>query len=255
MPPVVLHCIVHLLSDELLQSRFPAVYEIKSNLSLDAAHYHLGWMVLWASIPYAVWQLSYHVLITVRRREKIAAGRPTSFTWLRRSYARSWIGKFVLALPDSLQEPAFMLIQYAYAATTMLPCPIWFRYGWPSAIFLLVVFAWSVWNGACYYLDVFGKRFQVELEQLKQEVAKWHNSPDLPSSGEMAGRILAEPLSPPPARFASPHIDQSRLAAEGESKRSSSIDQIPLLDGGLTDASGADFSSSDVARRKPLVDL
>jgi hypothetical protein len=32
-----------------------------------------------------VWQLMYHFLITVRRRDKIAAGRPTSFTWLRKS--------------------------------------------------------------------------------------------------------------------------------------------------------------------------
>ncbi|RAL59318.1 hypothetical protein DID88_006923 [Monilinia fructigena] len=85
-------------------------------------------MALWSSIPYAVWQLSYHFLITVRRREKIAAGRPTSFTWLRKSYSKAWIGKAVLALPESLQEPAFMLIQYSYALLTMLPCPLWFWY-------------------------------------------------------------------------------------------------------------------------------
>jgi hypothetical protein len=37
-------------------------------------------MTAWSTIPYAIWQLAYHFLITVRRREKIAAGRPTSFT-------------------------------------------------------------------------------------------------------------------------------------------------------------------------------
>jgi hypothetical protein len=47
----------------------------------------------------------------VRRREKIAAGRPTSFTWLRRSYAKTWIGKWVNARPEPLQPFAFMGVQ------------------------------------------------------------------------------------------------------------------------------------------------
>ena len=79
----------------------------------------------------------------------------------------------MLSLPEPLQETAFMLIQYAYAVLTMLPCPIWFYSRWASAGFLMVVFAWSVYNGATYYIDVFGKRFQKEHEGMKAEVAKW----------------------------------------------------------------------------------
>ncbi|KAL9113448.1 MAG: hypothetical protein Q9227_002489 [Pyrenula ochraceoflavens] len=173
MPPVTLHTIVHLTPDATLQERFPAVYSIKYS-NLDAPqHYHLPSMVLWTSLAYLVWQLSYHFFITVRRGAKIAAGRPTSFTWLRRSYSQTWIGKLVLSLPNSLQNTAFMLIQYSYAFLTMLPCPIWFWYRWPSALFLLLVFSWSVYNGATFYIDVFGTRFQKELEQVKKDVAKW----------------------------------------------------------------------------------
>jgi hypothetical protein len=134
-------------------------------------------MMMWATIPYAIWQLSYHFLITVRRRDVIKAGRPTSFTWLRKSYAKTWIGKFVLSLPESLQEPAFMMIQYLYAVLTMLPAPVWFWFRWPSGLFLMTVFIWSVYNGATYYIDVFGNRFQKELEQLKKDVAKMQASP------------------------------------------------------------------------------
>ena len=136
--------------------------------------------MFWATIPYAFWQLSYHVFITVRRREKIAAGRLTSFTWLRRSYKGTWLGNFVLRQPESLQEPTFMMIQYIYALLTMVPCPLWFWYRWASAGYLMVVFAWSSWNGASYYLDVFGKRFHKELEALKADVAKWQQSPEGP---------------------------------------------------------------------------
>jgi hypothetical protein len=148
-------------------------------------------MMFWASFPYAVWQLSYHVLITVRRRDKIAAGRPTSFTWLRRSFANVWIGKFVLSLPEPLQEPAYMLIQYGYALLTMVPCPLWFWSRWASGAFLSAVFAWSVWNGATYYIDVFGTRFQKELELLKKDVAKWQSS--VVANGALPG---SPPFSP-----------------------------------------------------------
>ncbi|KAF2132085.1 hypothetical protein P153DRAFT_421126 [Dothidotthia symphoricarpi CBS 119687] len=178
MPCVTLHCIVHLLPSDYQQERYPAIYNIRHSDPSSPHHYSLLQMQLWATIPYAAWQLAYHFLITVRRRDKIAAGRPTSFTWLRKSYAKTWIGKLVLSLPDFLQESAFMFIQYSYAVVTMLPCPVWFWYRWPSGLFLSVVFIWSVYNGATFYIDVFGNRFQKELEALKKDIAKWQASPD-----------------------------------------------------------------------------
>jgi len=178
MPCVTLHCIVHLLSPEYQQERYPAIYNIRYSSHDSPHHYNLPQMVVWATIPYAVWQLTYHTMITVRRREKIAAGRPTSFTWLRKSYANTTLGKIVISLPNSLQEPAFMLIQYSYACLTMIPCPLWFWSKWASGVFLTVVFIWSTYNGANYYIEVFGKRFQKELEALKKDVAKWQNSPE-----------------------------------------------------------------------------
>jgi Protein of unknown function (DUF2838) len=217
MPPVTLHCMVHLTPEALLQTRFPAIYNIKFSEPSTPEHYTLLGMLAWASLPYAVWQLSYHFLITVRKREQIAAGRPTSFTWLRRSYAKTWIGKFVLSLPNALQEPAFMVIQYSYALLTILPCPLWFWYRWASGAFLVVVFTWSIWNGANYYMDVFGKRFQKELEQVKSDVAKWQNSP-------------GGPISPP----GGPMLSPPAIPIDGEEhkghQKNRSIDKIPLLD-------------------------
>ncbi|KAL8659286.1 MAG: hypothetical protein Q9226_000501 [Calogaya cf. arnoldii] len=217
MPPVTLHCLVHLTSATFLKERFPAIYAIKYSPPDSKEHYSLWSMMVWATVPYAVWQLSYHSLITVRRREKIAAGRPTSFTWLRKSYAKTWIGRLVLSLPETLHEPAFMLVQYGYAIATMIPCPLWFWYRWLSAIFLFAVFSWSIYNGATYYIDVFGTRFQKELEQLKKEVSQWQPSPETNTSAELA--------------LATPDIQTDKEAkGSTELKRSSSIDHIPMLD-------------------------
>lgn len=217
MPPVTLHCLVHLTSATFQKERFPAIYAIKYSPPDSKEHYSLWSMMVWATVPYAVWQLSYHFLITVRRREKIAAGRPTSFTWLRKSYAKTWIGRLVLSLPETLHEPAFMLVQYGYAIATMIPCPLWFWYRWLSASFLLAVFSWSIYNGATYYIDVFGTRFQKELEQLKKEVSQWQPSPESNASAEVA--------------LPTPEIQTEREAkGSTELKRSSSIDHIPMLE-------------------------
>jgi hypothetical protein len=247
MPCVTLHCLVHLIPDELQQQRFSAIWTIKNSPPGSKEHYSLLAMTLWSTIPYAIWQLSYHFMITVRRREKIAAGRPTSFTWLRKSYSKAWIGKLVLSLPESLQETAFMLIQYTYAVLTMLPCPLWFWYRYASATFLLAVFCWSVYNGATFYIDVFGKRFQNELEAMKREVQKWQNSPDMMTSPLMTPKVDGG------AELGSV-LESDGERERDDHSRSRSVDKIPLLsESGLS--TGIDGGAKDVAKERKIGEL
>ncbi|CAL3964977.1 hypothetical protein PZA11_002153 [Diplocarpon coronariae] len=247
MPCVTLHCLVHLVAPEYQKERFPAIWTIKTSPPGSKTHYSLFDMTLWSTIPYLVWQLSYHFLITVRRREKIAAGRPTSFTWLRQSYSKTWIGKLVLSLPDSLQEPAFMLIQYSYAVATMLPCPLWFWYRHASAGFLMAVFCWSVYNGATYYIDVFGKRFQNELEDMRKEVLKWQNSPDM----------MTSPLVTPRTEGGGElGVVQESDGMGVSHARSRSVDKIPMLNDQVgSTGTDMDGGAKDVARERRPGDL
>ncbi|KAI9817828.1 MAG: hypothetical protein M1827_000947 [Pycnora praestabilis] len=252
MPPVALHCMVHLGTPEFQKERFPAIYTIRFSPPDSPEHYSLWAMMIWATVPYLVWQLSYHFLITVRRREKIAAGRPTSFTWLRKSYSKAWIGKMVLSLPEALQEPAFMLVQYSYALCTMVPCPIWFRYRWASAGFLFAVFVWSIYNGATYYIDVFGKRFQNELEQMRKEVAKWQNSPDMTSpllTPKAEGILDLGAGSPQTLSMAAAGVIDDGASDLGH-RRSSSFDKIPLLDSRIEGSTSLEGGAADVIRER-----
>ena len=237
MPCVCLHAMVHLTPKTIQEARFPGVYAIKYSSAGSEVHYGLKEMIIWSSLPYAVWQLAYHFLITVRRREKIAAGRPTSFTWLRKSYGNSWIGKIVLSVPPWLQEPAFMLTQYLYAVGTMIACPIWFWHRWSSATFLLLLFTWSVYNGATYYIDVFGNRFQKELQQLQKEVAKWQGSPE-----GLAGQVSRDAISD----LRLPNSAESlKLTHSGHARNTSSVDNIPALDGTSDESSSIKLEPGD----------
>lgn len=243
MPCVTLHCMLHLTSAEMQMERFPGIYAIKYSSPDSPIHYSLLSMAIWSSVPYAVWQISYHIFITVRRRDKIAAGRPTSFTWLRKSYANSFMGKLVLGLPVPLQEPAFMLTQYLYALGSMIPCPIWLWFRWPSAFFLLCLFTWSVYNGSTFYIDVFGKRFQKELEQMKKDVAKWQATPE----------TFASPPTTPRANEDGTTRERNDSQSEGPAKhrKDSGLDKIPLLDSQTEKASGSQtIANGDMRERK-----
>ncbi|KAM4064789.1 putative membrane protein [Hirsutella rhossiliensis] len=243
MPCATLHCIVHLLSPDQQQDRFPAIWTIKNSTpGSPTAYANVVSMLAWSTIPYAFWQVAYYLLITVRRRDKIAAGRPTSFTWLRRSYSKTWVGNLVLSLPKRLQESAFMAIQYSYAVLTMLPCPIWFASRYASSAFLFTLFAWSIYNGSTYYIDVFGKRFQKELEAMKAEVLKWQNTPELmlqspvmaprpeesaahtsPGQNEQSSDFIA-------AAGTEPTADNDETRRDYQRPPNTDIDHIPLLD-------------------------
>ncbi|SMR50934.1 unnamed protein product [Zymoseptoria tritici ST99CH_3D1] len=241
MPCATLHVLIHLIPKQMQLDRFPAIHTIKFSAPGAPEHYSLGDMIIWATLPYAVWQLSYHFMITVRKRSKIAAGRPTSFTWLRRSYRGNFLGKFVLGFPDRLQEPIFMCIQYCYALLTMLPCPIWFWYRWASAGFLITCLSWASWNGATFYIDVFGRRMEKELNKLKEEVAKMSKSPELNGQSGLSdiGSPMTSPTGPTgasPTEAATTTLDlgpaaqQSEVSQDGLHQRGKSIDAIPALD-------------------------
>ncbi len=147
-----------------------------------------------------------------------------------------------------------MLVQYTYALGTMVPCPLWFWYRWASTTFLLSVFVWSVYNGATYYIDVFGKRFQIELEQLRRDVAKWQSSPDLSTSPLLTPRAEDGATTPQPLSAATAGVIDAVLGGRGGGERhgrSGSLDNIPLLDSKDVESSGLDSAlTSGVRERK-----
>lgn len=136
-----------------------------------------------------------------------------------------------------------MLTQYLYALGSMIPCPLWFWYRWASVLFILTLFIWSIWNGATYYIDVFGKRFQKELEQMKKDVAKWQASPDVFTSPLMTPKPT-EDGSVTPREATQPNF-------EPRHKSESSLDKIPLLDSNASErSSGTDGSASEGLRER-----
>lgn len=204
MPPVTMFVLVHEIPVEYSAIHYPAIAKIEKWNFLNG--------IVWTSIYYTIWQVSYHYFITVKRRDKIAKGRVTSFTYLKKKNSKSALGRFVNSLPYTwMQISVFTLIQFGYQILAMLPCPIWFQYKHACGGFVALIFSWSAYNGATYYIEVFGKRFEKEVGALKTEVMELQQKIARQDSGR------STPLL-------SPEDGEKPLNS------SESVDEIPLLD-------------------------
>ncbi|KAL0949827.1 hypothetical protein HGRIS_009863 [Hohenbuehelia grisea] len=147
------------------EARFPALKQLQHLQPLRA--------LLLSGAIYLVWQMLYWKFVLVDRRAKIESGqRTTSFSFLLND-KRGVIGRSLSSVPAAYRELAFMSGQLVYAVLTELPA-VFLLYNSPfwSGVFLIVIFAVSVWNGGGFYIEVFGRKFERELEALRKELAE-----------------------------------------------------------------------------------
>lgn len=159
IPPIAMYVIYWALDENFKLERFPGAMHTTINLKFN---------IIWTSIYYLIWQILYHYFITLRKSKKIKSGqRMTSFEYLtKHQFKDLWCVK----LPAPLPMLIYTVLQYFYQLFTMLLCVIWLRYRLAALIFLFVIFLVASYNGATYYIDIYGKHFENQLVKLKQEL-------------------------------------------------------------------------------------
>ncbi|KAF9224327.1 hypothetical protein BS17DRAFT_879828 [Gyrodon lividus] len=147
------------------EQRFPALAALP--------HLNPGRALLISGAIYLLWQLLYWKFVLVDRRTKIESGqRATSFSYLLND-KHGAIGRALVKTRPEKREAYFMVGQFLYSILTELPA-VYLLYDGPrwSGSFLILIFAVSVWNGGGFYIEVFGRKFERELEALRKELAE-----------------------------------------------------------------------------------
>ncbi|KAG8218337.1 hypothetical protein J3R82DRAFT_3952 [Butyriboletus roseoflavus] len=153
---------------------------------------------------YLIWQLLYWKFVYVDRRTKIESGqRTTSLTYLLND-KRGAIGRALDKTHPERRAAFFMAGQFVYSILTELPavCLLYDSPRW-SGTFLIVLFAVSVWNGGGFYIEVFGRKFERELEALRKELAENNNrsgrsSPPLTDTESLTNTPFIDDKALPP---------------------------------------------------------
>ncbi|KAI0751457.1 hypothetical protein C8Q80DRAFT_1098040 [Daedaleopsis nitida] len=187
-PPLVFSVIRHYYPDA--HSRFPALR--------DVPHLQPFKALLLSSIIYLIWQSLYWKFVLIDRRAKVQSGqRITSFTWMLND-KRGAIGRTLAKIPPQYREVSFMAGQLVYSIVTELPA-VFLLYDsafWSSA-YLLLLFAVCVWNGGGFYIEVFGRKFERELEALRKELAEARSERSSPTLGPQSDDDVGTPIGSP----------------------------------------------------------
>ncbi|KDR65779.1 hypothetical protein GALMADRAFT_217400 [Galerina marginata CBS 339.88] len=160
--------------------------------------------LLLSSVLYAIGKLLYWKFVFVNRRAKIESGqRTTSLTYLLND-KRGAIGRALAAIPRAgAKPPSWVGSSVLYAILTELPVVFFYDSAACSAGLLLLVFSVSVWNGGGIYIEVFGRKFERELEAPRKEIAASAEraASASPSSSPPAGPYRLDPGVPSQPRF------------------------------------------------------
>lgn len=185
-PPFVLSTIRHFYPNA--SERFPALEGLEALKAWDA--------LVYSSAVYLFWQVCYWKFVWVNRRTKIQSGeRTTSLTFFLNN-KRGWVGKLLVATPPERRALYYMMGQFVYAIITeLIPVLVLYKSVTWTAIYLLVCFSVSVWNGAGFYIEVFGRKFERELETLRKELAE-ANQRNVQESPGLTADDTSTPVSP-----------------------------------------------------------
>ena len=159
VPPLTIYVIYYGLPEQYKLERFPGAIHTTLNLKEN---------ILWTSFYYLLWQVSYHYFITLKKSQKIKSGqRMTSFEYLTTHQFKNF---WAVNLKSPWPMVIYTVAQYFYQLCTMLLCSIWLRYRWAASIFLCCISLTAAYNGATYYVDVYGRNFEAQINKLKQEL-------------------------------------------------------------------------------------
>lgn len=130
-------------------------------------------------LVYLLWQILYCFVVLDLNRDKVHDGKHvTSFSWLVTDFLKKKQSSILTQILHYIGEDNYMYFfifsQFAYTLITILPVYIFYHSFWIHTIFIIFVVMMSVFNGADYYIEVFSRRYRLEIEKLQEKNDKEH---------------------------------------------------------------------------------
>lgn len=122
---------------------------------------------LYSCIFYLSWCLVYYIIMFKLAYERWnRKNNLTLYTW--QMDLKGAMYKFSGLLGEKRRIPMFMLSHFITFASTLVPtylAMVFFEVQTAMVIFIILV---SLWNAACYYMEIFAKTYQLKINQLDE---------------------------------------------------------------------------------------
>lgn len=147
---------------------------------------------VYAALAYIFWQVSYYIKTEIMDRDKLdrSPELATSLRWLSTD-TKNALARAVLKFLRSVRifgptedydaktfktKIVFMSTQFVYTLLTFSITPFLYKSQAFHICYIIFIFSVSVYYGASFYIDVFSKRYDHQLESLKELLGKVENS-------------------------------------------------------------------------------
>mmetsp|Transcript_45767 Transcript_45767/g.112195 ORF Transcript_45767/g.112195 Transcript_45767/m.112195 type:complete len:439 (+) Transcript_45767:199-1515(+) len=134
-------------------------------LCRDAARCSISYWnaAVWPLVPYLVWQLLYYLRVEWWAAQRVRErGYVTSFNYLNKN-KKSLVYRLCNRWGARHAQLAFMALQFVYIMLTLVPVKLLYSYQTAWAASYLAVFTVCAYNGGCYYIEVFARRYVASL--------------------------------------------------------------------------------------------
>mmetsp|Transcript_10830 Transcript_10830/g.11909 ORF Transcript_10830/g.11909 Transcript_10830/m.11909 type:complete len:450 (+) Transcript_10830:20-1369(+) len=129
-------------------------------------------------VVYSFWQIFYLIRTELLDRSKIKQDKylVTSKIWMSEiqpHFIYNFFHKRGVNVPPLVLLVGF---QYVYTIIFLIPAKFAYEYRWFNVVYVLFIFFFSCWSGACYYFDIFSRKYTQRLERfLKSETQKFND--------------------------------------------------------------------------------
>ena len=115
---------------------------------------------------YFVWVTIYYLINFVLARKRI---RDRNYDNMFESYQKKpWAKKFLNTFGHNFAPVIFIAAHFAFFFTCLIcAMPCLYSYEWHTFCMIFWL-TWSVWNGSCFYMDYFSKKYESSLQRLEE---------------------------------------------------------------------------------------
>lgn len=121
----------------------------------------------YAALTYFAWIVPYYVIIFCLASERVQ--RKQNITLYHYAMANGELTKRYCGMFGERFRPLMFMLQHALSSMILvLLAYVQIRYYWVFTGFVAVISCWSIWNGAGYYIDLFARRYEKDLQRIEE---------------------------------------------------------------------------------------
>lgn len=122
---------------------------------------------MYSALFYLFWVIPYYLILFCLAEKRVA--RKQNMTLYSYAMENGALTKKYCGMFGEKFRPLMFISQHALSSMIlMLFAYVQICFYWVFTVFIMVISCWSIWNGAGYYIDLFARRYEKDLQRIEE---------------------------------------------------------------------------------------